>query len=681
MDIMNSKKTLLSLINGGILGAPAGGSTVKFMYTTNLATAAGNTVAGGLVFANDGQGHAAIWSNGTILSSAIQSVVPTNQTNAKHGGKTVTITFINATSGAIQTEVFNVIDEAGLEAYFAGSKTIALTGTDSSIFEVKTDGKTILVDNALGLKSGLKIAYIDETASTTGEALIALTDNDDTILNSINVSSVVGDGVLKDSIYHQDTNILELRFGNGKVYDADDPTTYTKVDINLQKLIDINDVFIGNDSSIYLDATLDASTVTLNTKMQDPSTASANATGLADAWKVKQYVDSKSSDLSVEITSRNAYIEASVGTGDDNKHIYIEAEAADLTVTSGSGDSTISGTANKLVDGADAAAKVQTFVNARIAEEVAKLDASIDSTAGTFISAGVAEVDGKITSVVVHETVGSITGTDSEITGSEGLISGDDVADAVSTFVNGRLDASIQALDANVSTAESLNPTNGIYTRGTLTEVDGVVTAISVENQIAVTNVTDYDPDTSTAPTFSVTTDGLLTNADATKLAHYVDEVADMIKAQSIESLDASISDTDAPNFISTHIEQKDGKIIVSTVDSSYGAYSYNAETHAFGTATNGLAKVADTQTFVQNVIESLDLVSTAANASANDASNFVKTTISETDGIVKNESVEVTYATVTATPGDITVTQNGIVKGDVLEAAIEGALKWTVLE
>ena len=75
-------------------------------------------------------------------------------------------------------------------------------------------------------------------------------------------------------------------------------------------------------------------------------------------------------------------------------------------------------------------------------------------------------------------------------------------------------------------------------------------------------------------------------------------------------------------------------------------------------------------------IINNLDYAAT----NATDASSFVTTTISETDGIVKNDAVEVTYATVTATPGTVTVGTNGIVKGDVLEAAIEGALTWTVL-
>ena len=169
-------------------------------------------------------------------------------------------------------------------------------------------------------------------------------------------------------------------------------------------------------------------------------------------------------------------------------------------------------------------------------------------------------------------------------------------------------------------------------------------------------------------------------NGDAaTKLKTYVDDVAAQLRDEA-GAVDSSMSDADGANFISIHEEQEDGEITVFSIDSSYGVYDYTAGTHTFGTPTDGLAKVADTQTFVQSVVESLDLANNVADASAIDSSNFVKTTISETDGIVKNESVEVTYATITSAPGAITVNQNGIVKGDVLESAIEGALTWTVL-
>lgn len=671
MDIMNSKKTLLSLINGGVtLGAaPSGSSTVKFAYTENIAKV-GTAPDGTVTFYADTTNNTGIIAVGDkIVSSKIFDVTSAAANSNKHGGKTITVTYFNASTKAAATTTFNVIDEAGLEAYFTGSKTIDISTGD--IYEVKTDGKTILVDETNGLKTGLKIAYIAESGSTG--ATIALEDADSTVLSSIDVADIVGDGVLKDSIYHQDTNVLELRFGNGKVYNPNDPTTYTKVEVNLQKLIDINDVFIGTDSSIYLDATLDASTVTLNTKMQDPSTASANATGLADAWKVKQYVDSKSQDLAVEAESRDTYLDASVLAA-NNKKVWVAAQVADLTVAKdGTADTTITGTAGKLVDAADAATKTTSYVNARIAEEIDKLGNTADSSA-EFVKVVVTTEDGDVSVVTVTEKVGSINGTTTALTGVSGLIDGAATAEAVTTYVEGK----IAALDASLATAD-LNAASGIYTKTTLKEVDGVVTEITVANQIAVTSETDYVKG-SVDPNFEVTTNGLLTGTDASNLKKYIDDVAEKIKDE-VSSIDSSKSDADGANFISIHEEQEDGEITVFTVDSSYGAYNYTAGTHTFGTATDGLAKVADTQTFVQTVVESLDLANDVADASASDASNFVKTTISETDGIVKNESVKVTYAAVTAAPGSITVNTNGIVKGDVLKNSIESALTWTVLE
>lgn len=178
-----------------------------------------------MVFVNDGNGNAAIFSGGIRLSSAIQKIEVSNATGAKHGGKTITVTYIHDTDKNVATTTFDVIDEAALEAYFSGSKTIALDGSTNK-YEVVVDGATILVDDAAGLKSGLKIAYVPENNSTG--AKISLQDNSSTELSYVDVSDILGDGILHYSYYNSDDNILTLRFGNGKVYNPDDSTTYTE---------------------------------------------------------------------------------------------------------------------------------------------------------------------------------------------------------------------------------------------------------------------------------------------------------------------------------------------------------------------------------------------------------------------------------------------------------------------
>ena len=88
-------------------------------------------------------------------------------------------------------------------------------------------------------------------------------------------------------------------------------------------------------------------------------------------------------------------------TASDNK-VSVSADVQSLTVTSIEGvDSTITGTALSLVDGAEVANKVSNFTNARISEEIAKLDVSDIGEEGKFITK-VSEVDGKIAAEFVQ---------------------------------------------------------------------------------------------------------------------------------------------------------------------------------------------------------------------------------------------------------------------------------------
>ena len=656
-----SKKTLLNAINGGsvALGAASTEQTVKFAYTENIAKV-GTAADGTITFYADTTNKTGIIAvGGDVVSSKILNVTSTAKSGGKTGENTITVTFFNDSTKAADTITFDVVNAAAAKAYFedyfTGSKTIAITNGTA---DVLVDSSTILIDSTNKyLKNGLQIAYVAETATTGSK--IQLQDAHGSMLSEINVGDIVGDGVLVDSIYHDNTGILELRFGNGKQYVESDSTTYTKVDVDLKKVIDWNDFLIGAQSEDYLEITpsVDSSVITLNTKMQDPSTATADATGLADAWKVKQYVDSKSSDLSVEITSRNAYIDASVGTGDDNKHIYIEAETADLTVTSGSGDSTISGTANKLVDGADAASKVQTFVNSRIAEEVAKLDASIDSAAGTFISAGVAEVDGKITSVVVHENIGSITGTATDLTGTAGLIDGANAASAVKTYVDGQIDA----LDASVDSDDAT------YTKVGVKQENGKVTDVVVSQTKSEI--------TASASALSATA-GIADGQEfATGVKTYVDGRLDA----SIQALDASIKADTTSHDISIYLEEVDGVVTTVGVEHTAATVTYTAaqgESPANLTGSGSFVMGSD----IAAIKSYIDAVSGALDSSVTDTDNFVTVKTTQENGALSAQDVTVVIADISAGPGAIDVESNGLVTGSILKTSVESALLWTVL-
>lgn len=99
-----------------------------------------------------------------------------------------------------------------------------------------------------------------------------------------------------------------------------------------------------------------------------------------------------------------------------NNKVTVSADVQGLTVTTNAGaDSTIAGVEKSLVDGKEVADKVAAFTNARIGEEIAKLDADKTSAENITEAAGetpavahkvrvqVVEQDGKISAVNVTE--------------------------------------------------------------------------------------------------------------------------------------------------------------------------------------------------------------------------------------------------------------------------------------
>lgn len=114
---------------------------------------------------------------------------------------------------------------------------------------------------------------------------------------------------------------------------------------------------------------------------------------------IKDYVDGSVADLSINAEGDD-YIWAQRDLTDWKK-IKVEADVSYLTVTTFDtvGSSTLDGTPNTLADAGDVAGKVSTFVNARIAEEIKKLD--VDPTEVSEAGEGAikftySETDGKV---------------------------------------------------------------------------------------------------------------------------------------------------------------------------------------------------------------------------------------------------------------------------------------------
>ena len=650
-----SKKTLLNYVNGAGLfgGAPSGSSVVKFAWASTL-DKIGTANDGVITFYADANNTGIIAVGDKIVSSKIFDVTAAAKSGGKNGEKTITVTYFDSAIKDTNTTTFDVVDSAAAKAYFedyfTNSNTIAITNGTA---DVKVDGQTILIDSTNGLKSGLKLVYVPASAASGDdpavEAHIALSDNSNTELYTIPVASIVGNGVLDHSSYDKQKNELHLFFKTAQA------GVFNEVVIPVGEILDINDILIASDSSIYLSVTQDTSVVKLGVQLQDVSTADAENNGLASAKAIREYVDSKSTTLAVEAEGDN-YVDASVDTNNNKK---INVAATDKTKT-----------AVALAETAVQSVVEGTSVEGYVALSIsAKSDASAITitTDDSSLSAKLTEVDASIDAlqakdVEIDASIDALQAKDVEIDSSITALKAKDV----------EIDASIDRLDASVSAIEtaiadmdaelSVNTLDGSIGI-TLSETDGKVTAIGV----TATKATVTFDNTGDEPSLT-STSGLLAGDAIAPIKNYVDAVAQ----KGFDGLDSEVEKKDSSNFIGYKVGIVDGKLLDSSCSLTAVFGDYDATSQ-----TDGLATTGATKSYIDSEIQALDLTNDVADASAVDGAGFVKTVISETDGIVKNESVTVTY-------GDYGTHANGIAKtadtSVFVEEQITAALTWTIL-
>ena len=447
-------------------------------------------------------------------------------------------------------------------------------GYTSYTVDVKVDDKTIKID---GTTKAIKAPKtIDVSAGGTGEEgknFIVLKNAAGEIESSIDVASIIGNGIVTSATYNPADNKLTIVWNTA----TGDASTV----IDLGALLDINDVFVASDSEDYLGVTLSSSTMTLAAKVQDISTADKDNTGLLDASTTKTWVLDRLQGTTISAQGDD-YISATIDAN-DNKKIIIDSSVATLTynaTTTGDNptNATLVGVANSLVDGAQAAEAISNFVNDRIDASIKALDAE-QGGKDVNVSVGVTEVDGKITNVSVVETYATVTYREPQ-------------------------------------TGETPSPASLVVTEGT----EG----------------------------------GLVTGADINKVKQYVD-------AQ-LGAADADVTVKEAnTEYVAVTIAERNG--VLSTADSSLSV------TYAqYGADSSGIA----TDEYVTAAIQALDLASTAAGASAHDASSLVTVTISETDGIVNMESVAVKTIDVSSASADS--------DGLATAKAVKDALTWSII-
>mgnify|MGYP001678931244 CR=1 FL=1 len=182
--------------------------------------------------------------------------------------------------------------------------------------ELKHDENTIKATER-GLSTNLKVFYdVDQKKLGLSGANNQLIED-----SSVDVSQLFGNlGLLKSSEYNETTGVLTLTF---ETTEGDN-----SVQVNLGKLLDVNDVAVKSDSTKYLTFELtnqeqDNEQAVVGVKVAQVENATENATGLVDAYEVKTFVDGKEALLTNKIemakTELTDLINGVKQTADTNK--------------------------------------------------------------------------------------------------------------------------------------------------------------------------------------------------------------------------------------------------------------------------------------------------------------------------------------------------------------------------
>lgn len=245
---------------------------------------------------------------------------------------------------------------------------------------------------------------------------------------------------------------------------------------------------------------------------------------------IKDVVSDNTAKLAVKAEG-DTYVNAEIA-GDDNKKVVVTAKVGDITVSkTGDSDTTMSGVDTTLVSGGEVATKVSDFVNARVREEVAKLDATVSSDT-TNVNIAIVETDGKLTSVTVSEDYAAITriarqdGQDEKISFANGdenkLIKSNDlkkVADYAKDLYDHEVadrNAAIEVLDADITSDDPA------VAKVQVVEENGKIKDVVVTNIPAGVSAGGGEGKRTLSATNNT---GAVTGADIATIKAYVDNV------------------------------------------------------------------------------------------------------------------------------------------------------------
>ena len=245
---------------------------------------------------------------------------------------------------------------------------------------------------------------------------------------TVNVSDIIGNGILASHSYNKTTGILTLNF---KQADG----SIKAESINLADMLDIDDVVIGDESANYLNVSLNATendthNMALDVKIKkmaevadavdgsDEGGAKPAVTGLADALDVRNFVLEKVAAVKAE---GDEYVSASYDS--KTSKITVATDVQNVTCTKGTAGvyntegaettapthGTLAGVANALADSAQSMNKVKDYVDGEVAIEAARTDAAILAAVKALDKEDTPAINDEHLTIKYSETDGIVT--------------------------------------------------------------------------------------------------------------------------------------------------------------------------------------------------------------------------------------------------------------------------------
>lgn len=328
--------------------------------TATIGTVAASKISGLATIATSGlasdavmTGYTAATATGNVADTD-SAMVAIKKVEAKANSA---ISAAGVTSAAPETNSYVTVSGTGQDSQKTGDITVGLTMGDVA-------NNTAGVADAQDVKDYVDDAIEDSTKS--GSATAGTTATTSTAAASAGATVEV-----LTKVDQTDNEVLEVGSGSTKV-------AVDAAGAALKALNDAKDyadaITVNGQSQSNQGITLDATNVDIATGY---STASVSGNVAADdsiqeaIAKVEKKADAA---VAKEVSaSGDEYVAASAS----NNAVTVSADVQSLTYTAGTGGnvSTLTGTANSLVDGADVASKVSSFVNQRITEELAWIEA------------------------------------------------------------------------------------------------------------------------------------------------------------------------------------------------------------------------------------------------------------------------------------------------------------------